>query len=75
MSLHHTIACDSPASRRWRRCAPLLLVMGLTALTLAPGVLSGDGPHQISLCDVHEEGLDACAQHWRAALAERTLVR
>ena len=75
MSLHHTIACDPPASRRWRRCAPLLLVVGLTALALAPGVIFGDGPYQISLCGDHEDGLDACAQRWRAALAERNLVR
>lgn len=75
MPLHHTIARDSSRSRRWRRCAPLLLVVGLTALALAPGVLSGDGPYQISLCGGHAEGLDACAQQWRAALTERNLVR
>ena len=46
MSLHHTLACDSPASRRVRRCAPLLLVVGLTALVLAPGVIAGDRPFQ-----------------------------
>jgi hypothetical protein len=75
MPLHHTIACDSPASRRWRRCAPLLLVVGLAALALAPGVIFGDGPYQISLCGDLEEGRDACAQRWRGALAERNLVR
>jgi hypothetical protein len=46
MPLHHTLACDSPASRRVRRCAPLLLVVGLTALVLAPGVIAGDRPFQ-----------------------------
>jgi hypothetical protein len=75
MSLHPTIARDSPALRRWRRCAPLLLVVGLTALALAPGVIFGDGPHQTSLCGDHEAGLDACTQRWREALAERHLVR
>ena len=75
MSLHYTILSDSSASRRWRRYAPLLLVAGLTALALAPGLVSGDGPHEISLCGAQEGGLDACAQHWRAALVERGLMR
>ena len=75
MSLHHTIALDLPALRRWRRYAPLLLVACLTALALAPGVISGNGPHQISLCGAQEGGLAACAQHWRASLAERDLMR
>jgi hypothetical protein len=75
MSLHHTIVSDPPASRRWRRYAPLLLVAGLTALALVPGLVSGDGPHEISLCGTQEGGLDTCAQHWRAALAEQGLMR
>jgi hypothetical protein len=57
------------------RYAPLLLVVGLAVLALAPGIISGDGPHQISLCDAREGGLDACAQRWRAALAEWDLMR
>ena len=75
MSLHHTIACDPPTSRRWRRYAPLLLVVGLTALTLAPGFISGDGPHEISVCGAPDGELGACAGRWRAALSERSLVR
>jgi hypothetical protein len=75
MLLHHTIVSDPPASRRWRWYAPLLLVAGLTALALAPGLVSGDGPHEISLCGAQEGGLEACARHWGAALAERSLMR
>jgi hypothetical protein len=75
MSLHHTIACEPPASRRWRWYAPLLLALALTALALAPGVISGDGPHRISVCGTGEAGLDACAQLWPRALVERNLVR
>ena len=75
MSLHHTIACDPPASRRWRRYAPLLLVAGLTALALAPGLISGDGPHQISVCGPQEAEPDACAEQSSAALVEPGLLR
>jgi hypothetical protein len=75
MSLHHTIACDSPASRRWRQCAPVLLVVGLIALALVPGAISGDRPYQTSLCGDHQEGLDGCVQQWRATLAKRNLAR
>jgi peptidoglycan/LPS O-acetylase OafA/YrhL len=62
MSLHYTLACDSPASRRLRRCAPLLLVVGLTTLALAPGIISGDRPFQTSLCGYPEQALEACTQ-------------
>jgi hypothetical protein len=75
MLLHHTIACDPPTLRRWRRYAPLLLVAGLTALALAPGLISGDGPHQISVCGAQEGALGACPEGSSAALAERSLVR
>ena len=75
MSLHHTIASDPPTSRRWRRYAPLLLVVGLTALALAPGLISGDGPHQISVCGPQERESDACAERSSAAVVERNLVR
>jgi hypothetical protein len=75
MSLHHTIASDPPTSRRWRRYAPLLLVVGLTALALAPGLISGDGPHQISVCGPQEGESDACAGRSSAASVERSLVR
>jgi len=69
MTLHHSIACDSPAARRLRRCVPLLLVAALTAVALAPGLIAGDRPFQQSLCRDHE-ALDACALLWRAAGAE-----
>ena len=75
MSLHHTIVCESPASRRWRWSAPLLLALALTALALAPGVISGDGPHQISVCGTGEGGLKACAQLWGGGPDPRNLVR
>jgi hypothetical protein len=74
MSLHHTIACDPPTSRRWRRYAPLLLAAGLTALALAPGVISGDGPHQISACGA-QGGEGACPGQPSALLAEPGAVR
>lgn len=66
MSLHHSIASEAPAARRFRRCAPLLLILGLTALALLPGLVAGDRPFQQSLCGDHEE-LDACARVWRFA--------
>jgi hypothetical protein len=69
MSLHHTLACESPGSRRLRRCAPLLLVAGLTALALAPGVIGGDRPFQTSLCGDLEQAPEACAQLGRTASA------
>jgi hypothetical protein len=75
MSLHHTIACEPPTSRRWRWYAPLLLVAGLTALALAPGLISGDGPHQISVCGGEEGGPGGCTEESSAALAEPSLVR
>jgi hypothetical protein len=76
MSLSHCIAVDPPGSRRWRRCVPLLVVLGLTALALSPGMISGDRSFEINLCGDREGGgLQACAQQWRAALAERNLVR
>ena len=74
MSLHHTIACDPPTSRWWRRYAPLLLVAGLMALALAPGLIFGDGPHQVSVCGA-EDGGDACAERSSAALASPGVVR
>jgi hypothetical protein len=69
MSLHHTLACDSPASRRLRWCAPLLMVVGLTALALAPGLIVSDRPFQTSLCGDLEQAPEACAQLARTASA------
>jgi hypothetical protein len=75
MSLHHTIACDPPTSRRWRWYAPLLLAVGLTALALAPGLISGDGPHRISVCGTAGGVLDACAEPLAPALVQRDQLR
>jgi hypothetical protein len=70
MTLHHALACDSPASRRLRRYAPLLLVGGLMALALAPGIIAGDGPFQAGLCGDLQQPTEACAQLARAAMHE-----
>jgi hypothetical protein len=70
MTLHYTLACDSPGSRRLRRYAPLLLVGGLVALALAPGFLAGDRPFQTDLCDDLEQAPGACAQLARAVMFE-----
>lgn len=70
MPPRHTLACDSPASRRLRWCAPWLLVVGLTALALAPGLIAADRPFQTSLCGDLEQPPEACAQLGRAAMHE-----
>ena len=69
MPLHHTLACDSSGSRRLRRYAPLLLVVGLTALALAPGVIAGDRPFQTNFCGDLAQAPEACAQLARTAAA------
>ena len=69
MPLHHTLACESPGSRRLRRCVPLLLAVGLIALALAPGVIAGDRPFQTSLCGDLAQAPEACAQLARTAAA------
>ena len=60
MPLHHTLALEPPAYRRLRRCAPLLLLPGILAGALAPGLIAGDRPFQISLCDL-EHAPAGCA--------------
>lgn len=60
MSLTAAIASDPPASRWFRRCAPLLIVTGLTGLALMPGVIAGDRPYAVSLCA--DQPVHACAQ-------------
>jgi hypothetical protein len=70
MTLHQTLAYDSPASRRLRRYAPLLLLGGLLALALAPGIIAGDRPFQTGLCGALEQTPGACAQLGRAAMLE-----
>jgi hypothetical protein len=74
MSLHPSIARESPATRRLWRCAPLLVVAALSAATLAPGLIAGDRPFQRSLCG-NQEALDACARLWRTAAAELGQMR
>jgi hypothetical protein len=73
MLLKPSIARESPISRRLRRWAPLLLVVGLTAVALAPGLIAGDRPFQRNLCLDHET-LNACAQLWRTAAVGRDEV-
>jgi hypothetical protein len=51
MPLHYTLASDPPAFRRVRRCAPLLLLLGMLTGVLVAGCISGDRPFQTSLCD------------------------
>jgi hypothetical protein len=69
MSLHHALACEPPGSRRLRWLAPLLLVAGLIACTLAPGLIAGDRPFQTSLCGDLGAAPDACAELERTASA------
>ena len=61
MPLHHTLASEPPASRRLRRWAPLLVLLGMLTATLLPGLIAADRPFQISLCDDLEQVPDACA--------------
>ena len=61
MPLHYTLALEPPASRRLRRCAPLLLLLGMLAGALVPGLIAGDRPFQTSLCDDLEQAPAACA--------------
>ena len=51
MPLHYTLVLEPPASRRVRRCALPLLLLGMLAGVLAPGLIAGDRPFQASLCD------------------------
>jgi hypothetical protein len=62
MPLHYTLASGPPAFRLLRRCAPLLLFLGMLAGALVPGCISGDRPFQTSLCDDLEHApAAACA--------------
>ena len=72
MPLHYTLASEPPASRRLRRCAPLLLFLGMLAGALVPGLIAGDRPFQTSLCDDLEHAPAACAP--RADSTTRTPV-
>jgi hypothetical protein len=61
MPLHHTLACEPPASRRLRRWVPLLLFLGLIAVALVPGLIANDRPFQANLCDDFEQTGSPCA--------------
>ena len=69
MSLHYSLAYDPPGSRRLRRWTPLLLIVGLAALALAPGRIAGDRPFQASVCGDLEQASEACTQLPRTVLA------
>ena len=69
MPLHHTLASAPPASRRLRRWAPLLVLLGMLTATLLPGLIAADRPFQTSLCDDLERVPDACAALVRTMLA------
>ena len=69
MPLHHTLASAPPASRRLRRWAPLLVLLGMLTATLLPGLIAADRPFQTSLCDDLEQAPDACAALVRTMLA------
>ena len=40
MTLSSTLAYDTPAARRFRRIAPLVVLLGLVALIMAPGLIT-----------------------------------
>ena len=61
MPLHYTLISEPPASRLLRRCAPLLLLLGILAGALVPGLIVGDRPFQTSLCDDLEQAPATCA--------------
>jgi hypothetical protein len=67
MPLHH--ASEPPASRLVRRCAPLLLFVGMLVGALVPGLIAGDRPFQISLCDDLEQAPAPCGPLERTLLA------
>jgi hypothetical protein len=74
MPLNDAIVHETPASRRLRRCAPLLLVIGLSAAALLPGLIAGDRSFQRSLC-TGDQVPGACALPSRTAVAEPRRMR
>jgi hypothetical protein len=75
MPLSPAIVRETPASRRLRRYAPLLLAIGLSAAALLPGVIAGDRPFQRSLCIGDPVVPDSCAPPSRTAAAEPGKMR
>ena len=75
MSPHHSIARKSPALRRFRPYAPLLVVWALMLLMLAAVALHSGVSSRIDLCGDARAAPDTCAERCRAALAERDLAR
>jgi hypothetical protein len=62
MLSHCTLTSEPPASRRLRRSAPLLLLLlGVLAGVLGPGLIAGDRSFQTGLCDNLEHAPAACA--------------
>jgi hypothetical protein len=74
MPLSHAIVRETPASRRLRRYAPLLLLIGLSAAALLPGLIAGDRSFQRSLC-IGDQVPDACALPSQTAAAEPGQMR
>ena len=63
MTMSSLIAKDTPAARRFRLIAPLVVLLGLAALIMAPGFIGGldhdDGagaPHIVTLTPDDPEG-------------------
>ena len=69
MPLHHTLASEPPECRRFRQWAPLLLLLLLIAVALAPGLIVGDRPFQSSLCDDLAQAPEACGSLERTVSA------
>jgi hypothetical protein len=63
MTMTSQIANDTPAARRFRLIAPLVVLMALAALIMAPGFIGGLGhndgagaPHIVTLTPDEPEG-------------------
>ena len=69
MPLHPAIVREPPPSRRLRRWAPLLVLLGMLAATLVPGLIAADRPFEASLCNDLERSPDACAALVHTVLA------
>jgi hypothetical protein len=63
MTMTSLIAKDTPAARRFRLIAPLVVLLGLAALIMAPSLIGGFGgggnggpPHMVTLTPDAPEG-------------------